>query len=93
MMSAILKLKSDGAQALLAVALLVGCALNVALLAALAGRAGEGSHNTAGIVSQTVVVLPAAPGSAGRPEVRPGRSGRDIAIAGKAYLTRAFRPS
>jgi len=91
MMSAILKLKSDGAQALLTMVLLAGCALNIALLAAFAGRIAEGSHNTAGGLSQTIVVLPAAPGRG--PETQPGRPGRDVASAGKTSISRALRPS
>jgi len=89
MMSAILKLKSEGAQALLTAVLLIGCTLNGALLMAYAGRLAQGSHDTAGVVSQTVVVLPAGAQS----QSGPHRSGRDVAGLARTYLPRPFRPS
>jgi len=90
MMRAILKLKSEGAQALLTAVLLAGCALNVALLMAYVGRVSLRSYDTTGIVSQTVVALPAAPGA---PESAPHRVGRDIAGLVRPHLPRPFRPS
>ncbi len=93
MMRAILKLKSDGAQALLTAALLAGCALNALLLMAYAGRMAQGSRDTAGLVSQAVVVLPAGSESAGNRESARHRAHLDIAGLARSYLPRPFRPS
>ncbi|MDR3465867.1 MAG: hypothetical protein P4M07_07980 [Xanthobacteraceae bacterium] len=89
-MSAILKLKSDGAQALLTAALLLGCALNVMLVLAFAGRAVHGFPDTVDMSARSVATAPA---STGRPETTPQRSDRAIATAGRPSPARAQRAS
>lgn len=85
MMSAILKLKSDGAEGLLTAVLLLGCALNAALLMAYAGRVAKGSHDTVGVISQTVAAVPARTGRDGAPS-----TGTSFA---RSLLPRALRAS
>jgi hypothetical protein len=89
-MSAILKLKSDGAQALLTAALLLGCALNVMLVLAFVGRTAHGFPDTVEMSARSVTTAPAL---AGRLGSTPQRSGRDIATAGRPSPARAQRPS
>jgi hypothetical protein len=99
MMSAILKLKSDGAQALLTAVLLAGCALNVALVWALAVRAGDGSIGVVQMRAQPVAAAPVPAGSTQLPAatggfLAPGRQkGRDVATGGRVYPLHALRPS
>lgn len=70
-MSAILKLKSDGAQALLAAALALGCAVNILLVLALAGQLDERSHDTVALE-----VLPRAGQPFAQADVPPSRLGQ-----------------
>lgn len=88
-MSAILKLKSDGAQALLAAALALGCAVNIALVLALAGHLGERSHDTVALEVLRRADQPLA--QADVPPGRPGQGSRRV-IPARAQL-RTLRPS
>ena len=82
-MSAILKLKSDGAQALLTAGLLLGCALNVLLVWSYASRVGEPA------LVQAVASTSGPAGS--RIQAKP--SAGSLATAGRADRQRLFRPS
>ena len=96
-MSAILKLKSDGAQALLTAALLAGCALNVMLVWAFAVRADQAQVELAR--GLPVLVAPVSTGSAVVPARTGGvlgfarQNGPDLAAGGRGYLHRPLRPS
>lgn len=84
-MSAILKLKSDGAQALLAAALALGCAVNIALVLALAGHLGERSHDTVALEVLPRASQPLA--QADLPTGRPGQGPRHLIPARSQLLT------
>jgi hypothetical protein len=99
MVSAILKLKSDGAQVLLTAALLAGCALNVMLVWAYADRAEDSAFSINLSRASSVAVAPVQAGSTLRPvengEFAPAarQQGRDVATGGRVYQLRSPRPS
>jgi hypothetical protein len=94
-MSAILKLKSDGAQALLAAALLLGCALNVGLAWTHVGQAGSTPYSFSGAPIRATKVSRAIPvgllmQEAPSTTVHRSQIGRDAPTVGRLHL---FRPS
>jgi hypothetical protein len=98
MVSAILRLKSDGAQVLLTAALLAGCALNVMLVWAYADRADDSAIGIDPSGARAVAVAPVPAGSRPRPAESGGfipaarQQGRDVAT-GRFYQLRSPRPS
>ncbi|MGO9361802.1 MAG: hypothetical protein ACLP1D_29655 [Xanthobacteraceae bacterium] len=99
MVSAILRLKSDGAQVLLTAALLAGCALNMMLVWVYADRADDRAIGIYLSGTRAVAVAPVSTGSTPRPAESGGlapaarQQGRDVATGGRVYQLRSPRPS